>query len=244
MSYSVAKSGQSMCDKWLKDNHLLNGLLFYGSMSAYPNHAALYFIEGYFRKHSQKHKENYKDNNPDFIQYADPIKIEDIRTIQDRVRFGPTQYPALFVLLEKIEDMTQGAANAFLKLLESPPANVYFILSSTHLTRILPTILSRSQRFYCAPIPEAKDSTLNTFQTYKDFKQFRLVKRLAFLYETITHRDHLKLLIYDWLDEINQDQDINRSQKNQDISTLFSFLKRLDRHINLKLQMDALSCSL
>lgn len=71
------------------------------------------------------------------------IRIDQIRALEDFVFVGGHRQGARVVVLDPAEAMNGPAANSLLKILEEPPANVYFILISSQRRRLLPTILSR-----------------------------------------------------------------------------------------------------
>lgn len=74
-----------------------------------------------------------------------PIKIEQIRTLQERLFTNPCLGKARIIIIEPAEKMNQASSNALLKILEEPAKNTYFILISENLNGMLPTILSRCQ---------------------------------------------------------------------------------------------------
>jgi len=71
--------------------------------------------------------------------------IDDVRAIQDSVQYAPTGGRYRIVIMDEAHQMTSQAASALLKILEEPPKNVIFILATTELQKILPTIRSRCQ---------------------------------------------------------------------------------------------------
>lgn len=71
------------------------------------------------------------------------IKIDQIRALEDFVFVGSHRHGNRVVLVDGAEGMNLAAANALLKILEEPPAGVYFILVSSHPRSLLPTIRSR-----------------------------------------------------------------------------------------------------
>ncbi len=79
------------------------------------------------------------------------IRIDQIRELEDFVFVGSHRHGRRVVLLTNAEAMNQAAANALLKILEEPPATVYFILVSSKTKSLLPTIRSR-----CRVIPFAR----------------------------------------------------------------------------------------
>src|SRR3989339_179014 len=56
------------------------------------------------------------------------LKIEQVRELQQLVRFGPSMSPVQCVIVAGADTMTDEAAGAFLKTLEEPPAGVVFVL--------------------------------------------------------------------------------------------------------------------
>ena len=73
--------------------------------------------------------------------------IDEIRDIREKVNFSPTQGQRKVYIIDEAHMLTDAASNAFLKTLEEPPDHVIFVLCTTEAHRILPTIISRCQRF-------------------------------------------------------------------------------------------------
>ena len=82
--------------------------------------------------------------------------IEDIREIRDKVNFAPAEGQRKVYIIDEAHMLTDQASNAFLKTLEEPPAHVIFILCTTEAHRILPTIVSRCQRFDFRRLPSER----------------------------------------------------------------------------------------
>jgi len=80
------------------------------------------------------------------------IKIEQVRELQRQVQYKPYQAGRQVFLIEKVEAMTQEAANCFLKTLEEPTGQTVFLLLSDQPYALLPTILSRCQQFQFRPL--------------------------------------------------------------------------------------------
>ncbi len=79
--------------------------------------------------------------------------IEDIRDLRERVNFAPVSGRYKFYLIDEVHQLTPEASNALLKTLEEPPDHAVFVLATTEIHRVLPTILSRCQRFDFRRIP-------------------------------------------------------------------------------------------
>ncbi|MGM0493769.1 MAG: DNA polymerase III subunit gamma/tau [Armatimonadota bacterium] len=88
------------------------------------------------------------------IDAASNRGIDDIRELRERVGYAPTQARIKFYILDEAHMLTPAAANALLKTLEEPPDFVHFVLATTELHNILPTIRSRCQTFEFRPIPQ------------------------------------------------------------------------------------------
>ena len=73
--------------------------------------------------------------------------IDEIRDIREKVNFAPAQGQRKVYIIDEAHMLTDAASNAFLKTLEEPPPHVIFVLCTTEVHRILPTIISRCQRF-------------------------------------------------------------------------------------------------
>jgi len=81
------------------------------------------------------------------------ISIEQIRELKSYVQYGPREQKYLMVVVQKAEKLSAEAANAFLKLLEEPPAGVIFILETVSKEALPMTIISRCQTVYFEQLP-------------------------------------------------------------------------------------------
>lgn len=81
------------------------------------------------------------------IDAASNRGIDEIRDIRDRVNFAPVEGRMKVYIVDEVHMLTPEAFNALLKMLEEPPAHVVFVLATTEPHKVLPTILSRCQRF-------------------------------------------------------------------------------------------------
>ncbi len=73
--------------------------------------------------------------------------VENIRDIIDQVRYATASSKYKVYIIDEVHMLSAGAFNALLKTLEEPPEHVIFILATTEIHKVLPTILSRCQRF-------------------------------------------------------------------------------------------------
>ncbi len=87
------------------------------------------------------------------IDAASNTGVENIRELIERSRFAPVQARWKVYVVDECHMLSTAAFNALLKTLEEPPARVVFVLATTDPQRVLPTILSRCQRFDFRRIP-------------------------------------------------------------------------------------------
>ena len=73
--------------------------------------------------------------------------IDEIRVLRENVKFSPTTGKFKIYIIDEVHMLTTEAFNALLKTLEEPPEFVKFIFATTQAHKVLPTILSRCQRF-------------------------------------------------------------------------------------------------
>ncbi len=81
------------------------------------------------------------------LDAASNNSVEDIRKIIEQVRYVPTSGKKSVFIIDEVHMLSSAAFNAFLKTLEEPPPHAIFILATTEKHKILPTILSRVQKF-------------------------------------------------------------------------------------------------
>jgi DNA polymerase-3 subunit gamma/tau len=87
------------------------------------------------------------------IDGASNNSVDQIRELRDNVRFAPVRGKFKLYIIDEVHMLTSQAFNALLKTLEEPPAHVKFVFATTEPHKVLPTILSRCQRFDLRRIP-------------------------------------------------------------------------------------------
>lgn len=87
--------------------------------------------------------------HPDIIEInaANETHVEDIRDLIERSRLAPMQGKHKVYIIDEVHQLSSAASSALLKTLEEPPKNVIFILATTDPQKLLPTIISRCQRY-------------------------------------------------------------------------------------------------
>jgi len=81
------------------------------------------------------------------IDGASNNSVEDVRQLRENVRYAPAKGRYKIYLIDEVHMLSPAAFNALLKTLEEPPEHVKFIFATTEPQKVLPTILSRCQRF-------------------------------------------------------------------------------------------------
>ncbi|OKH15681.1 DNA polymerase III, subunit gamma and tau [Fischerella major NIES-592] len=100
------------------------------------------------------------------IDAASNTGVDNIREIIERAQFAPVQCRYKVYVVDECHMLSTAAFNALLKTLEEPPKHVVFVLATTDPQRVLPTIISRCQRFDFRRIPlEAMVQHLSTIAT-------------------------------------------------------------------------------
>jgi len=90
------------------------------------------------------------------IDAASNRGINEIRELREKVKYLPNVLRKKVYIIDEVHMLTTEAFNALLKILEEPPEHVLFIMATTEPNKVIPTILSRCQRFDFLPIPMDK----------------------------------------------------------------------------------------
>ena len=80
--------------------------------------------------------------------------VDQVRDLRETVRYAPAQGKFKVYIIDEVHMLSAAAFNALLKTLEEPPAHVKFVFATTDPQKVLPTIVSRCQRFDLKPIPD------------------------------------------------------------------------------------------
>jgi len=88
------------------------------------------------------------------IDGASNNSVDQVRDLREDCQYAPAQCKFKIYIIDEVHMLTAAAFNALLKTLEEPPAHVKFIFATTEAAKLLPTIVSRCQRFEFRPIPD------------------------------------------------------------------------------------------
>jgi DNA polymerase III subunit gamma/tau len=106
------------------------------------------------------------------IDGASNNSVDQIRELRDDVRYAPTQGKFKIYIIDEVHMLSNQAFNALLKTLEEPPEHVKFVFATTDVQKVLPTILSRCQRFDLKPIPS--ELIVGRLQTIADEEKIKV----------------------------------------------------------------------
>ena len=87
------------------------------------------------------------------IDGASNNSVEQVRDLRDECQYAPSQCRFKIYVIDEVHMLSQQAFNALLKTLEEPPPHVKFVFATTESHKVLPTIVSRCQRFEFRSIP-------------------------------------------------------------------------------------------
>ena len=95
------------------------------------------------------------ENNIDVIEIdaASQSSVDHIRELRDEIMHMPVNCRYKIYIIDEVHMLSKNAWNALLKTVEEPPAHAKFIFATTEVHLVLPTIISRCQRFDLKPIP-------------------------------------------------------------------------------------------
>ena len=89
------------------------------------------------------------------IDAASNTGVDNIRDLRERVNYSPNEARYKVYIIDEVHMLSTSASNALLKTLEEPPPHVIFVLATTEVHKVLPTIMSRCQRFDFRRISQA-----------------------------------------------------------------------------------------
>lgn len=197
--YSSNKSTiLSELESIIKKNKIPNALLFTGGNHSYLFKSASNFAkavncldplkEQFFKipcNQCRSCKKIMVDMHPDIINIKPDnqiIKISAIRELFQLIISKPNEAKMRAIIIENAETMNEQAQNAFLKMLEEPPSNTFFILITENINSMLATIVSRCRNIWFKPIET------NNFEAVSADKENNIdcTKRRLWLLKEIT----------------------------------------------------------
>lgn len=136
-------------------------------------------------------------SHPDIIEIdaASNNGVDEVRSLVERVGYAPMYGKYKIYIIDEVHMMTTGAFNALLKTIEEPPEFVIFIFATTEPNKVLPTILSRCQRFDFTKVSESEIA--QQIQTICSKEQIQITREASHLIASLADggmRDALSIL--------------------------------------------------
>jgi len=127
-----------------------------------------------------------KGNHPDIIEIdaASNNGVDEIRDLIEKVKYAPIEATYKVYIIDEVHMLSAGAFNALLKTLEEPPGHVIFVLATTEPHKVLPTIISRCQRYDFTRVPfeeivERMENIVKKENLYVEKEALKLIASLA-----------------------------------------------------------------
>lgn len=135
--------------------------------------------------------------HPDIVEIdaASNNGVDEIRDLIEKVKYSPIEAKYKVYIIDEVHMLSTGAFNALLKTLEEPPSHVIFILATTEPHKVLPTIISRCQRFDFTRVPPKEIAErVEKILKIEDVKYTKEVVRLISILAEGGLRDALSIL--------------------------------------------------
>ena len=158
-----------------------------------------------------------------FFDTGEKVKIETVRDIIEEETLKRYEGSYRVILIENVERMTTEAANALLKVLEEPNSGTIFLFTATNKDDILPTILSRVEKYYLSPLKEEDLAKVLENLGYGQVPYLKL--------GTI---DEARVLLDNQDDELLSYQDFRALFLEKDLEKLFKLADKLSKKKYLK----------
>ena len=169
----------------LREKKLAHAYLFYGSRGTGKTSIARIFARELGATETDMHE----------IDAATYTGVDNIRALREEAAVMPFASPRKVYIIDEVHMLSKGAFNAFLKLLEEPPAHVTFILATTELDKVPDTIQSRCQVFtFQKPTMRALSETVTTIARAEGYALEKPAAELIAILADGSFRDSQSLL--------------------------------------------------
>lgn len=205
----------------INQNKLSHAYLFYGPENVGKETVAIDFIIKLFNRHFTPtarviQNQIIKKIHPDIYwleknENKKNISIEQIRELQTFLNLKPFSDLYKIAIIIRAEEMSQAAANSFLKILEEPPQKSIIILLANNLRAIPPTVISRCQLIKFNPVPLKEIKEFLTIIHKLPSAEAEILARLSFgrpglIIEFLKEPDQIKEYqhyLFDFLEILN-----------------------------------------
>lgn len=175
------------------------------------------------------------------------IKINHVKSLQDRIKYGPSNQAYCIVIIHNIQRITNSAVNALLKSIEEPPQNTVFFLSTQNKFDVPKTIQSRAQLFHCPePIQEQTRDLEGLIEeidqkiTYippTDFLNKSAFEQTVFIQGLPYDTELITRLIYAWKLELYANWPNLEKKEHDYLEKMIEIISNIKYNFNLKLQL-------
>ncbi len=172
------------------------------------------------------------------------IKIQTIRELINQSNYASTHDEIIYFILLHAELASRPAQNALLKIIEEPPSNKQFILTSHRLNLLLPTIQSRCQILYITNKKHYNNHNLFKnwildlqllFKHPQKIKYSEIIKQADKFKDRVEAQKHLNELLVFLHQDLNNHTDLGKLFTIKQINLA---LDRLEKNINVKLTLE------
>lgn len=212
-----------------------HAILFHAEAPTPLDHVVEAFLELWFSTYEPLNTLPF-NKHPDVIHIKpeNNLKMEHVQHIQEITKYGPQNSKKQFVIIHNTDTFSTSAANSFLKTLETPPPGVCFMLLTHAPHKLLPTITSRCQKFYCQKFHTTPQTTME--YSFEHIMQSPLFKNLEISEKLTAQKAQVPDILTQWLSDCIKVYPTETDYSDTILQTLY----RLNMNGNTKLQLDYL----
>lgn len=234
----------------LTSKRIPNSTLFFGPNPKTILNTFLKLMEDYYQKQiklSDNENDCFQEPQEDIIIISSEksIKIDTIKQLQNRIKYGPSSQTFCTVFIYTIEKCTNSAQNALLKSIEEPPENTLFFLATGNRFQIPETIRSRAQRFF---IPDNSESSkLNqliseinektTFISSDDFIRKSQFEKINFIQNLPYDTQVIERILNAWTLSIYLKWPDISKKEQLFLDKIIEIISKIKYNLNLKLHL-------
>ena len=185
------------------------------------------------------------------IQQKERIKIELIKKLQERIKYGASSNDYCIVMIHQCHNLTLSSANALLKTLEEPSQKTLFILSTVNKNQVAATILSRCQTYYISEKNSEKTNRManlideleqkTNYVSAKVFFNLSKIDKVIYIQSLPYTPSLIADILSTWQFELSQTQESLNEKELTFLQKIIEIIKNIKYNLNLKLQLMALT---